>query len=154
MTTHKSTAVQAGLMPDFAQAGVVLCRSAEFVTADDSVVSGDTIQMVPIPKNAKVLALTVYHSTLPDGTTGGMVGYGGDANAFLSGIDMTGDNMHNWPGCSFDNNAAAVDSFNHTFTADDTIDIAIGSAATKIPTGQKLYMNVFYKMVGSISDET
>lgn len=154
MTTHKSDAVQAGIMPDFAQAGVVLCRSAEFVTDDDSVVSGDTIQMVPIPKNAKILAIEVYYSDLPDGCTGTDIGYGGDGDAFLKTIPVTGDNFVRWPGSSYDNNAVGVDSFLHTFTADDTIDVALTSAPTKIPTGQKIYMAVYYKMVGSLSDET
>lgn len=160
MTTHKSDAVTAGIMPDFNQAGVVLNRSAEFTTADDSIVSGDTIQMVPIPKNAKVLRVEVYHSDLPDGTTGANIGYGGDPNAFIATYPMTGAGMICWPGAfamggdatgaNYDNTAG----FLHTFTADDTIDIAIGSAATKIPTNQYLYMSVYYKMTGTIADET
>ncbi|MCP4668840.1 MAG: hypothetical protein GY849_21085 [Deltaproteobacteria bacterium] len=154
MTTHKSDAVVAGIMPDFAQAGVVLCRSAEYVTSDDSVVSGDTIQMVPIPKGAKVLKVDVYYSALPAGTTAVDIGYGGDTDAFMSTIPMTADNFQFWPGGSYDNDAAAVGVFLHTFTADDTIDIAIASAATKIPTSQHLYMSVQYKMTGTMDDET
>ena len=154
MTTHKSDAVTAGIMPDLSTAGVVLCRSAEFVTSDDSVVSGDTIQMVPIPKNAKVLSVKVYYSDLPDGFTGADVGYGGDTDAFMTTIPVTGDNFQFWPGGSYDNDAAAVGVFLHTFTADDTIDIALGGGPTKIPTSQHIYMSVQYKMVGSISDET
>ena len=154
MTTHKSEAVTAGIMPDFAQAGVVLCRSAEFVTSDDSIVSGDTIQMVPIPKNGKILSLDVYYSALPDGTTGCDIGYGGDPDAFMATVPMTGDNMQHWPGSSYDNNAAAIGVFLHTFTANDTIDIAIPTAVTKIPTSQAIYMSVYYKMVGTLTDET
>lgn len=154
MTIHKSDAVVAGIMPDFAQAGVVLCRSAEFVTPDDSVVSADTIQMVPIPKGAKVLKVDVYYSALPAGTTGCDVGYGGDADAFLVTVPMTGDNIQSWPASTYRNKAAAVSNFLHTFTADDTIDIAIPKAATKIPTSQAIYMAVWYKLTGVLADET
>ncbi len=156
MTTYKSNAVQAGIMPDFAQAGVVLCRSAEYGGETTEVVAtGDTLQMVPIPKGAKILSIDVYYSTLPAGWTGCDIGYGGDTDAFMSTIPMTGDNFVHWPGGSYDNNAAAVDSFLHTFTADDTIDIGFNSGgATKMPTSQCLYMSVYYKMVGTLTDET
>ena len=151
MTTHKSDAVQAGVKADYAKAGVVLCRSSKFVTEDDSIVSGDTIQMVPVPKNACVLALDLYYSDLPDGCTGTDVGYGGDSDAFMATIPVTGANFVRWPGSSYDNNTS--DMFLHTFTADDTIDIALTSAPTKIPTSQQIYMAVYYKMVGTIGDE-
>lgn len=152
MTTHKSDAVNAGIMPDFLQAGVVLCRSALFETEDDSVVSGDTIQMVPIPKGARVLAVQMYYSDLPDGTTGTDVGYGGDADAFMVTVPTTGNNFVSWPNGAYDNNTSDVAFY--TFTADDTIDVSIPTAVTKIPTNQYLYMNVWYKMTGTLTDET
>lgn len=162
MTTHKTDAVKAGIMPDFLKAGVVLCRSAEFVTEDDSVVSGDTLQMVPIPKNAKVLELQVYYSDLPDGVTGCDIGYGGDSDAFIQTLPMTGQNIKKYPGCWGRQNPGTADMKNmdnpvglfHTFTADDTIDIAFTKAPTKIPTSQHIKLSVWYKMVGVISDET
>lgn len=153
MTTHKSDAVQAGIMPDFAQAGVVLCRSTEFVTSDDSIVSGDTIQMVPVPDDAKVLGVQVYYSALPAGVTGCDIGYGGDTDAFMATVPMTAANIKSaylGQTAGFQNTAG----FLHTFTADDTIDIAIVKAPTKIPTSQHIYMSVWYKMTGSLSDET
>lgn len=154
MTTHKSDAVNAGIMPDYAMAGVVLSRSAKFTTEDDSIVSGDTIQMVPIPNDAQIMRVDVYYSALPAGTTGCDVGYGGDGDAFMATIPMTGDNMQSWPASTYRNKAAAVSNFLYTFTADDTIDIAITKAPTKIPTSQAIYMNIFYKMTGTIADET
>ena len=153
MTTHKSDAVNAGIMPDFSQAGVVLCRSAEFVTSDDEVVSGDTIQMVPVPEGAMILKVAVYYSDLPDGTTACEVGYGGDADAFMATVPMTGDNMQSWPESTYRNKAVAVDMFQYIFTADDTIDIAFSKAVTKIPTSQKVAMHVWYKMTGVLDDE-
>ena len=77
MTIHKTAAIQAGIMPDFRGAGVVLCRSSQWTAADDSVVSGDTLQMVPIPSGAKILRLFMGFGALPAGFTGEDVGYGG-----------------------------------------------------------------------------
>lgn len=153
----KSDAVTAGIMPDFAQAGVVLCRSAEYVTSDDEIVSTDTIQMVPIPDGAKILRVEVYHSALPAGTTGTDVGYGGDKDAFMDGVDMTGANIRLWP--SLRGTGPTITSFRatagflHTFTADDTIDITFNKLGTKIPTSQHIKMTVWYKMTGVLSDE-
>lgn len=154
MALFKSDAVVAGIMPDFSQAGVVLCRSAQYVTVAKEIFSGDTLQMVPIPEGAKILQVAVYYSTLPAGTTGCDVGYGGDPDAYLVTVPMTGDNMQCWPQSTYRNKAAAVSRFLETFTADDTIDIAFTkSGATKIPTGQKIYMSVWYKMTGTLKDE-
>jgi hypothetical protein len=143
--------------------GIVLCRSAEFVSPDDSIVSGDTIQMVPIPKGAKVLQLQVYYSDLPDGCTGCDIGYGGDADAFIISLPMTGQNVKSYPGCVIRTSLATGDIIGlrdnpvgllHTFTADDTIDISFQSLPTKIPTSQHIKMAVWYKMTGTIKDET
>jgi hypothetical protein len=152
MTTHKSNAVLAGITPDYALAGVVLSRSCKFTPADDSIVSGDTIQMIPVPKGAQILGIDIFYTALPAGTTGADIGYGGDTDAFMSTLPLTAQNIKHWPGNALDNKTTA--GLLHTFTAADTIDIALGSAATKIPTSTPIYMNVMYKMVGTIADET
>ena len=164
MTTHRSNAVKGGSMPEILDLpGVVLCRSAEFISADDSIVSGDTLLMVPIPKNAKVLKLDVYYTALPAGTTGCDIGYGGDPDAFIISLPMTGQNVKTYPGCVIRTSLATGDIIGirdnpvgmlHTFTANDTIDIAFKKLATKIPTSQHLKMAVWYKMIGTIKDET
>lgn len=154
MTIHKSNAVKAGIMPDSSLAGVVLTRSAKFVTADDSIVSADTLQMVPIPKNAEILRVEVYFSALPAGTTGCDIGYNGDADAFMAGVDMTAANIKIWPTGIADNAFRNTAGYLHTFTADDTIDIAFTKLATKIPTSQHIKMLVAYRMIGAINDES
>lgn len=154
MTIHKSSAVNSGVMPDSHLAGVVLCRTASFTTVDDSIVSGDTLQMVPIPEDGKILRIEVYYSALPAGTTNCDIGYGGDPDAFMAGVDMTAANVKVWPAGIGDNAFKSVAGFGHTFTADDTIDIAFTKLATKIPTSQNLKMSVFYKLVGNIADES
>lgn len=145
-------------MPDHARAGVVFCRSAEFTTADDSIVSGDTLQLVPIPKNAKILRIDLYHDALPAGTTGCDLGYGGDPNAFMSSLTMTGSKFEVWPGQQQNAHTTVyfgnTQGFLHTFTADDTIDLTFPTAATKIPTSTDINIAVWYKMTGTISDES
>jgi hypothetical protein len=159
MTIHKSSAVTSGIMPDMgAPAGLVLCRSTSYTTVNDNIKTSDTLQMIPIPKNAKILRVEIYHTSLPAGSTGSDVGYGGDPDAFLDGIDMTGANLRIWP--SIKGNGPTQHAFRnlaglgHTFTADDTIDITFNKLPTKIPTSQNFKMVVFYKMVGCISDES
>jgi len=143
--------------------GVVLCRSAEFVSEDDSIVSGDTLQMVPMPKGSKILKLEVYYSALPAGCTGTDIGYGGDPDAFIHTLPMTGQNVKAYPGCFIRTSHITGDIIGlrdnpvgllHTFTADDSIDIAFTKLNTKIPTSQHIKMAVWYKMIGTIKDET
>jgi hypothetical protein len=152
MTTHKSDAVTAGIMPDWARAGVVLCRSSEF-TNDAVVACGDTIQMVPIPKYAKLLMVQVGFNTVEAGATACMIGYGGDTDAIADPVYMTADNVKVFPANVA--NQAAFTGFLHTFTADDTIDVAIPHAANSITADEiQINMAVWYKMTGVITDES
>lgn len=154
MTTHKSTAVSAGIMPDYSRAGVVLCRTGHIVTAaQDEIISGDTLQMVPIPKNAQIL--DIHLSVSKEGgtlditaATGTHVGDGSSPSRFMDDVSI-GDAdvltlvINGKPG-----------AVGYTYDeGDDTIDVAITSAATVLETGVKIMMSVFYKMAGSISDE-
>lgn len=148
MTTHKSDAVTAGIMPDFAQAGVVLCRSCEY-TSDAVIACGDTIQLVPVPKNSKVLMIQLAYNTVEAGATGCMLGYGGDTDAFNDGLDLTADNVKMLMPAK-----ASYAGFLHTFTADDTIDLALPSVAGDITAAQaKISCAVWYKMTGVLDDE-
>jgi hypothetical protein len=151
MTTHQSAAVLSGIMPDYAMAGVVLSRDEVYVTADDSIVSGDTLQMVPVPIGAKILDVIVYH-TIVEATHGTVidVGYGGNGNAFLT-TTATAVRTKSMVGTI---GATAPDGFLHIFTADDTIDISFPKTNTKIPTSQHFKMTVIYKMTGTIADES
>jgi hypothetical protein len=152
MTTHKSDAVNTGIMPDFARAGVVLCRTSEF-TNDAAIACGDTIQMVPIPKYAKVLMIQLGFNTVEAGATACMVGYGGDTNAFADPVLMTADNVKIFPANVA--NQAAFTGFLHTFTADDTIDVAVPHAEGNVTADEaQINMAVWYKMTGTITDES
>ena len=147
MTTYSSAAVTAGIMPDFrVPAGVVLNRHVIYTTADDSIVSGDVIQLLPIPKNARVIDVSIS-ALLPAGYTGCDVGYGGDPDAFFDGLDLLDTSVYNM-------SDGAVAGFLHKFTADDTIDITFNEGGeTGIPTSTIIYASVTYKMTDAIADE-
>lgn len=157
MTTYKSDAVNAGIMPDFAQAGVVLNRTASYSPTTDVITSGDTLQMVPIPKNAKLLRVEFYHTALQTEITNIDVGWGGDVDGIFADITPTGEKFEIWPGrqpashtTTYFGNTAG---FLHMFTADDTIDIYFNTANTSVETNENFQMSVWYKMCGTIADE-
>jgi hypothetical protein len=161
MTTYKSDAVTSGIMPDHARAGVVLNRTASYSPTTDVITSGDTLQMVPIPKYAKLLRVDLYHTGLQGDITTIDVGWGGDPNGFFEGIIPTVESFHTYPTgkpslgatCTlayYDNTAG----FLHMFTADDTIDISFPAGTTSLETDENFQMSVWYKMCGTIADET
>ena len=146
MTTYSSDAVNAGIMPDFrVPAGVVLNRHVIYTTASDAIVSTDVIKLLPVPKNARILNVTIS-ALLPAGCTGCDVGYGGNPDAFHDGLDLLTAAVYNM-------SAGDVSGFLHKFTADDTIDLTLNKAPTKIPTSTIIYASVSYKMTDAIADE-
>jgi len=150
MTIHKSAAAQSGLMPDFGvPAGITLSRSASFSpSGSTTVVSGDTIQMIPIPKNAKLLSLAINYPDIADSNNAD-VGDGGDPDRFMADVKMSGANTKMFPGSGFDNTAGFLKVYN----TDDTIDIAIDKGTTAMNSSQTIEMFVSYMMVGTINDE-
>ena len=163
MTTYKSDAVTAGLMPDYSRAGVVLCRTGEHLITVDLATS-DVVQMVPVPKGAQILNVQVFNDT-----AGGKlemfsfdVGDAGDVDRFFDGVSFgyhdTGSaltmsrvlDMGHIHGC-----LVGKAGFLYTYTGNDTIDILVtaNSTATGGNSGWTVGMNVFYKMAGSIADE-
>lgn len=157
MTTYKSDAATSGLMPDYSRAGVVLCRSAEY-TITTAPICPDIIEMVPIPKGAQILDIFL-ENTCPNAWASCNTIYVGDGN--------DRDRFFKWPFCgvkSWTNFAAAStlerrvvtgnNDILHTYSEDDTIDIYFGGTIVTGPTGSHVTMHVFYKMDGSISDES
>jgi hypothetical protein len=151
MTIHKSSAVDSGIMPDATKAGVPLVRTGFITTANDAIVSGDTLQMVPVPKGAKILDVIVQ-AALPTGFSGEDVGYGGDPDAFMDAA-----NLNSVSGAGYQSMVGgkqATAGFLTIFTHNDTIDIALKKAPKKIPTSTTIKMAVYYTMTGTIVDES
>ena len=148
MTTHRSLAAIAGIMPDYAQAGVVLCRTGRLTTADDNMVSGDTLQMVPVPENAIILDIKAYANVEIPGATGCHIGDGSSPTRFFDDACLGDVNY-----LQLEDDGKPIGCGYCYDEGNDTIDIALTKAATKVPTSTVFTMHVWYKMMGSISDE-
>ena len=154
MTTHKTDAVTSGLMPDYSRAGVVLARTGVITfDAQDEFISGDTIQLVPVPKNAQILDIHlcayVAGGTLDfTAATGCHVGDGSSPSRFMDDVSIGEDSVLT---LIKDGKPYAV---GYTYDeGNDTIDLALTSAATVNQTNLVIKCTVYYKMAGSISDE-
>lgn len=151
MTLHKTAAVNSGLAPDWTKPGVELVRTSIHTTADDTLVSGDTLQLVPVPKGAKILEVTIS-AVLGTGTSGADVGYGGDTDAFMAAAKF--DSVSGGGYQSMVASKKATAGFLTVFTHADTIDLALVKSPTKIPTSTTIKTVVRYVMVGTIEDES
>lgn len=155
MTTYQSDAVTAGIMPDYNMAGVVLCRTGFYTNAaQDTVISGDTIQLVPVPKNAQILDIHLSVSMAADtldlaGATGCHVGDGSSPSRFMDDASLGAAEL-----LTMENATSKPGAIGYTYDeGNDTIDLALTKAETVVPTGCTFFMSVYYKMAGSISDE-
>lgn len=143
MSTYKSGAVNAGIMPDIALAGVVLNRDEKY-TASTALVAGSVVEMVPIPKGAKIIGLDLAWSAFGLARTLD-VGIGGEADKFFDGLDVEAAG-----------NAALLvdgepDSVGYIFTENDTIDVTV--LGDTWPVDAWVFLAVTYKMTGTIADE-
>ena len=146
MATRQSTAITGGIMPDYTLPGLVLCRTARFTAK--IVGSGETIEMIPIPKGAKIVGMNF---AIDDATavnaTGTEVGDGGSNGRFFNAIDISSVGAHNLAG------EGVPGAVGYEYPADDTIDIFVKKETTDPATGANWILNVFYKMAGSLEDE-
>lgn len=103
--------------------------------------AADIIQMCKVPAGATVLDV---HAVVPDLDTHGTptitlhIGYGGDNDYWVSGstTGQTGGVIR----------ATATTSVPLAFTAEDTIDITVGTGPATGATSGTLYLTVFYSM--------
>lgn len=155
MTIHKSDAVVAGIMPDDARAGVVLCRSTEFAGGSSSynIITGDTLQLIPIPKYAKILRIDLYHGSATQ-TVDADLGDGGDPDRYIASIGMSSAQVRVWPADTATCTGAAVTGFLKTYSTQDTIDLTFNTYSGSATKTFNIYCSVWYKMTGSIADET
>ena len=145
MTVIQSAAVVAGVMPDYARAGGVLCRFGTYTPTTDKA-AGTTIQMVPVPKNARIIDM---HVTLASCTSFGTfdVGDGSDTDRFFDGID-TATNADNNYTLHVDGTSNGA---NYKYTANDTIDVVVVDSLMADKT--RLDVTVWYTMADTIADE-
>lgn len=149
MTTHQSAAVQSGIMPDHALAGNVHVRYGYITTADDDMVSGDTLELVPIPENARILQIILKSSTDIPGASGIEVGDGASNGRFFNGISLGAASRFFQLGV-----CGVFSGLGYKYAQDDTIDLFLRKAATKVPTSSTIQLWVIYNITGTISDES
>jgi len=150
MATHKSAAVLSGIMPDHALAGNVHFRHGYFTTADDDMVSGETIEMLPIPQGARILELMVRCDTVLTGGTGTEIG-DGDSNArFYNALTMAAAMYARFGETKYGFVESGV---GYKYAQDDTIDIYLKKTSTKVPTAATFDLWVLYNITGTINDE-
>lgn len=144
MSIVKSAAVTSGITPDHAKVGGVLNRIGEY-TVTATLTANDVVQMVPIPKNARIINMNLgFSGANVDSTLD--VGDGGDVDRFFDGI----------PTGMVDNkftlfSDGTTNGMNYTYSAQDTIDIKV--LTNDLDIGTRLDLNVQYVMVGTIKDE-
>lgn len=150
MTVYSSAAVLSGIKADLAKAAVVLCRSGEITTGDEfsieSMAIGDSIRMVPIPKGAMILdiqvavdsAFTSPGATFTIGDRGAVARY--HAGLFIPiATPRAYSNMIPF-------------QRGRIYDSDSTIDL--GPLSSNNDSGHTIRVHVFYKMTGTIVDET
>ncbi len=149
MATYKSAAVNSGLMPDLALAGVILVRTGTLTIGDEIgttyVTADDALQMVPVPEGAQIIDVQVHIDSAPTSPGAQLdVGDGGDTNRYFADIVIPTQSRR------FGYLTQMGAGFNKIYNTNDTIDIV---PVCIIDSGHTLSMNVWYKMQGSIADE-
>lgn len=147
MTTWKSDAVKSGVRPDHLKAGRLNARTGRFVTsATNNPVSGDTIQLVPVPKGAKIIDVIATTGGLATASCKISIGDGGSTARYLASASWQNAKTVNYK------NTAAAGAPAKTYSADDTIDATIASANPST-SSKYLEVTVLYVMEGTVDDE-
>jgi hypothetical protein len=141
--TIQSTAVLSGLKPDDRIPGALLCRTGihSVVSAGDA---NSVIQLVPIPKGARIIDIHVYIADAGAGRTCD-IGDGGSTARFFADLAVNAGPLRK----SLKINGVTVAPYE--YTADDTIDVLW--KVDTLEAGQRVMMNVFYTMGDVIADE-
>ena len=105
-------------------------------TVTGTLATGDVIQMVKVPKGARILGGHVAFNLTGSPNLPFQAGDGGDANRLMTSTTV--------------NSTAALQDFNssvmdYDYTADDTIDLTVGTV-TAAPSGGTITMTVLYQM--------
>ena len=132
-----NTAASNGLMIDDAGAGEVKCRSAKFTAPAGGLAANDVIEMLKIPKGARVLKTDHLNSAFGAGRTID-IGVSGSVNKYVDGADV----------------AAAGEGSkiqDMETTAEETVQVTVLGGT--MPQDATLSVHVYYKMAGKIADE-
>lgn len=137
MTTYSNARVASGISPRSNQQGLTSVTATQ--TVSTALTTGDVIEMVKVPRGAKVLDVILTSEDLDTGTTATIVldvGDGGDTDRWIDGA-TTGQAG----GTTRMNVATGLD---HSYTADDTIDVLVQAGPATGATGVKITLTVLY----------
>lgn len=129
MATLTASAAQANRSAKYIENGVVAAYATLSITAALS--SGDVIQFVKVPQGAQVLDVTFFNLEGAGNNVTMVVGDGGDADRYVTSTSATGVVRAN------------ATTFPYSYSAEDTIDITIGTVVSATATGS-LGIAVFY----------
>jgi len=156
MATIKSEAVKSGIVPDATDGRLSVAWGFWTFDDDGGGAIGDVIQMVVIPKNARIIDIKVEWPNTFAGACTFDVGDGDDDDRFLAAI-ANGTNAGRislyggWANGAEIDEAINANGLGYTYTAEDTIDITCEGAAAA--TGDLFALCVIYSVEGGFADE-
>lgn len=126
-----------GVMPDTLEAGVVLCRSAQYVN-DGAKDANSVVKMLKVPAGAKLLGIGWKSSALGTARTID-IGVDGTVDKYVDGADVS--------------SAATGEEVCINEDLSDDITIQIKVLGDTLPDAAQLDLNAYYKM-NVIEDES
>jgi len=129
MATITVSSAAANRSAKFLETGVVGVYSTLSLTVALS--AGDVLQFVKVPAGAQVLELTFFNNEGAGNNYTFVVGDGGDDNRYITSTSSTGVVR------------AQATTFPYSYSAEDTIDITVGTVVSATATGS-LGIAVFY----------
>lgn len=143
MATFRSEAAISGLCPDGRKAGETFTRY-EMYTAEAARAAASVVEVVPVPKNCRIIEILLDWSAFGAGRTLD-VGDASNADRFFDGLDVSA------AGNAQLNEDGVVGSLGYEYTAQDTIDVTV--IGNTMPEDGWLKMAVTYIMTDVIADD-
>lgn len=145
MATLRTAKVAAGVQPRAGHEGV-LAVSATYTLAA-ALALNDVIEMVKVPKGAKILNMHLASDDLDTGSAAIIlaVGDGTTVDRFIKGstVAQAGGVARLGDGVTA---ALMSGAFGYTYTVDDTIDVKVTTAPATGTTAGDIVLTVFYMM--------
>lgn len=144
--TVQSAAVKSGIRLEHRVPGMVICRTGDYTetVARDA---NSVVEMVPVPKGAQILDIQLYISDAGASRTAD-VGDGGSAQRYFAALAVNTGPLRK----SLKVDGVATYIANYKYAEDDTIDVKW--LVDTLEVGQKIHMEVYYKMADTVADET
>jgi hypothetical protein len=137
MPTYRSDLVTAGVP---AKTAIEKCTAIGRLTVGTGLAAADILEMVPVPKGARITDISIHASASLGGTLTASIGDGAAAARFAAAA-------------AFGQGAAGLNRLSaglgHQYTANDTVDIVVATAAT--PTTGTVVTCVVEYIMGDVS---